>query len=179
MQRHSRLIVAALALTLGTACSSTSVRVDWDTEVDFAAYQSVALAPGDRQPEPARPQMSPLVRSRIERATMSELRSRGLREARPRQADLIVLYRTAVHQEVRVVRTGYVGPRRWHYGWGWGTTHVHRYREGSLVVDLVDRAERRLVWRGVAEGAFTDSNPSSEAVQRVVASLFEGFPPTR
>ena len=46
---------------------------------------------------------------------------------------------------------------------------------GSLVVDLVDGRSRRLVWRGVAEGALTSPDALAPALER----LFRGYYPAR
>jgi hypothetical protein len=51
---------------------------------------------------------------------------------------------------------------------------------GTLVVDLVDRARRELVWRGVAQGTVDPRATPEKAEQRAneaMAKLFAGFPP--
>ena len=48
---------------------------------------------------------------------------------------------------------------------------------GDLVIDIIDRKRRELVWRGVGEGAFTTSNPSDKKVAKRVATVLQTFPP--
>jgi hypothetical protein len=174
-----RAITAAgllIALMLVTTCSSVSIRTDFDAEASFDAYESFAwFERPDRSRRKAKP--SPLVERRIEREVKSALEAKGYQEASPRRADILVTYHTSVRDKVRVTHTGYTYPRRWRRGWGWGTTHVHHYREGSLVVDIIDRRDRELVWRGVAQGAFSTADPSDERVRKVVTKLLVDFPP--
>jgi len=52
------------------------------------------------------------------------------------------------------------------------------YRQGTLVIDVVDAARKALVWQGVAEGRITQQvrdNPAS-AVDAAVAQILASFP---
>ena len=52
------------------------------------------------------------------------------------------------------------------------------YEEGTLVVDLFDMSDKRVVWRGVASETVSD-NPekNSKKVQKAVEKMFKQFPP--
>ncbi len=172
--RHAVAPALAATILVAAGCSSVSVRSDWDTTVDFSRYDSFAFH-DRRDAGPG----SPLVHQRIERALTAELTARGFDQVPPPRADLAVTYTTAVQREVRVVHGGYYrhGP---HWRWGyWGPTRVHTYRSGTLVVDVLDRRDRQLVWRGVAEGAFTRPDPTDERIAQVVAKVLAAFPPPR
>ena len=174
-QRNSlRLIVGLVALLL-PACASVQVRSDYDVEADFSSLGTFALVerPG-REARQRRP--IPLVEGRLARSTRSELEGKGFRSVPVGSADFLVEIHTAVREKV-VVSHSYAYPRRWRRGWGWGATRVHRYREGSVVIDVIDRRSRRVIWRGLAEGAFTKPDPSAEDVGRVVSKLLAEFPP--
>ena len=69
------------------------------------------------------------------------------------------------------------------YGVGWyGHTyrarpaHVHWYKEGTLVIDIVDRRGRQLVWRGVGVGAMRDMRPGND-LKAAVREVLARFPP--
>ncbi len=53
-------------------------------------------------------------------------------------------------------------------------TDTYTYKEGTLVVDIVDRAKREVVWKGVSQTPVTNSR--SNAVQLMVDAIFEEFP---
>jgi hypothetical protein len=164
-----------VAVLSSFGCSTMSVRTDYDTQVDFAGYSTFAMfdRPGK---ESNRPQMSPIVDRRIVAAMGADLEGKGFESARVRESDFMITFYTAVRRRVSVHHAGYYG-YRWRY-WRWGSTHVHSYDEGTLVIDIIDSRRRDLVWRGVGEGAFGKSNPSDEKVAKVVAKILASFPPT-
>jgi hypothetical protein len=174
MRRISTLVLCLSLATLADACSSMTVRADHDSQVDFGSFESFALF--ERQNAKHRPpQMSELVDRRIAEALSSELSARGFDATTPRRADLLVTFYTAVRKRVVVNRSGWYG-YRWRY-WGGGVTHVSSYPEGTLVIDVIDRQSRELVWRGVGQGAFTKMNPSDDKVAQRVGRILRDFPP--
>jgi len=172
-----------LIITLGAAvalifpmlsCSSMTVRADHDSQFDFGAYSTFALF--ERQGrERQRPQMSEIVDRRIAAAMETELVGKGFSSTSARDADFLITFYTAVRRRVDVTHVGWYG-YRWGY-WGGGAGWVRSYREGTLVIDIIDRRQRELVWRGVGEGAFTTSNPSDDKVAKRVAKVLQRFPP--
>lgn len=176
MQRTTSVIVISALAVLATACSSMRVRTDFDSAVDFGSYASMAAfeIPAKRH---RGPEMSELVDRRIAAAIASELAGKGLHSTSPRDADLLVTFTTAVRRRVTVDHAGWYGYRGPH--WHGGMVRVSSYPEGSLVIDIVDRRSRELVWRGVGEGAFTSMNPSDETVRTRVARILKSFPPQR
>ena len=176
-----RLMHFSLAVAVGVpalGCSSMTVRADHDSQHDFSAQASFAIY--ERQgKEHRRPQMSPLVDSRIVSSMASELKLKGFDSTSPRNADLLVTFYTAVRRRVVVHHAGWYGWGRWGRGWGWGggTRWVNSYPEGTLVIDIVDRRDRELVWRGIGQGAFSKPNPSDEKVAKRVAKILSSFPP--
>ncbi|NZA25843.1 DUF4136 domain-containing protein [Luteimonas sp. SJ-92] len=61
----------------------------------------------------------------------------------------------------------------------WGDrTHVYRYTEGTMNVDLVDVEENRLVWEGVAVGRVSNVGPEqrAERIESAVSEIFARYP---
>jgi hypothetical protein len=76
-------------------------------------------------------------------------------------------------------RTGYYAGWGGYYG-GMGTTEIQtiNYTAGTLTIDLVDPAEKVLVWQGQAEGRVKDKtrqNPGP-AIDAVVAEIIATLP---
>lgn len=105
-----------------------------------------------------------IVRQRIRTAIEQTLSSKGLRQVSdPQQADFLVEYHVAVRRhEVTVERVypgaypGVVcGPYGCWEGWGWGPPQVGfeniRFREGTVVFDLVKQSTRRLAYRAIGQ----------------------------
>ncbi len=158
-------------------CSTMTVRADHDSQVDFGAYSSFAIF--ERQGKERRqPQMSGLVDRRIVSSMASYLNAKGFQSKPARDADLLVTFYTAIRKRVVINNAGWYG-YRWHRwgGWGGGARWATTYDEGTLVIDIIDRRNRELVWRAVGEGAFSKSNPSDEKVEKRVGKLLQTFPP--
>lgn len=122
-----------------------------------------------------------IVADRIRRSVTGTLADKGLQPEAAGEADLLVTYHIALRQGMRVYNSGwgypYYGCCGWGYGWGGGYSSARMYLEGTLLVDVLDGKQRRLVWRGIADGAFKGPNPSDEQVAKVVARVMRSFPP--
>ncbi len=105
-----------------------------------------------------------MVRERVRIAIEQTLSSKGLRQVSdPRDADFLVEYHLAVRKRdvtlQRVYPSSYPGVVCGPYGcwesWGWGPSAVSyeniRYREGTIVFDLVEQSSRRLAYRAVGQ----------------------------
>jgi hypothetical protein len=176
MRRLTTRALAAAVIITTLGCSSMTVRADHDSQNDFGAYSTFAVF--ERQgKESHRPQMSPIVDRRIAAVMAAEIEAKGFGSTSPSHADFLVTFYTAVRQRVVVNRAGWYGWGRW--GWRGGPTWVNSFPEGTLVIDIIDRRNRQLVWRGVGEGAFTNTNPPDEKVAKRVSKIFRTFPPNR
>jgi hypothetical protein len=175
MRRLMQIGLAAAVAIPTLSCSSMTVRADHDSQHDFSAYSTFAIF--ERQgKEPRRPQMSPIVDRRIAATMASELEAKEFESTSPGGADFLITFYTAVRRRVVINRTGgWYGWSRW--GMRGGTTWVNSYPEGTLVIDVIDRRDRQLVWRGVGEGAFSKTNPSDDKVTKQVAKILGSFPP--
>ena len=69
------------------------------------------------------------------------------------------------------------------YGWGpsMSTAHTtfneYEYTVGTLVVDVYDAKNKKLIWEGVAQGTI-DENPRGreENIKKVVAQIMARYP---
>lgn len=77
---------------------------------------------------------------------------------------------------------GYACAYRIGFGYGWFPLYdpPGAYLEGTLVIDVLDRSTRDLIWRGSAEGALLDprrSDQAQEEIDAVVRRVLERYPP--
>ncbi len=124
------------------------------------------------------------MRERIESAIAQQLEAKGLRRAGGR-ADLLVAAHLRLDKETEIDTT--------HFGYGWGrwgywgyrgpgatVTTVRQVPVGTLIVDLVDARDRKLVWQGVASDTLSPRSSAAEkdeAVRKAVAAIFASYPP--
>ena len=180
--RLPRLSTIPILLLL-TACASP-VRYDYDVSQDFSRYKTFDLyAPGrhGRNQGPS----EPLMDQRIRAAVASNLQSKGFTREEVADPDFLVacypIYRTRHYRTTTRVGMGRGG---WHRPWGYRVgasfSQTHSYREGSLIIEIVDTRTNQLVWQGSDEGVLTglnDPERANDAVASAVKDTLAKFPP--
>lgn len=166
-----------LSFVLITGCSP-EIRVysDMDPDYDLWKYKSfdwgqqIDIEAGKN---PLR--YNELNDKRIKAAVLEQFQSRGY-SLRKDDSDLIIHYHIIVDDK-SVVTTEPYGYR---YGSYWTRTgmNVYYYREGTLILDLMDTKTRNLVWRGWAVANIDDIDPErvDEVIKLAVKKIFEKFP---
>ncbi len=151
-------MVPALAIA---AC----VTVNLDTKADFSQYKTYSW--GNCSVEG-----HPLVEVRIIAALEENLSARGLKKVED-QGDIRVAYHGSTRKDITADGWGYApGP-------GWQPTRREKgfYEVGTLVVDLVDGASGRLVWRGVAPNTLVDDPWKHEKkINKAAERMFALYP---
>lgn len=164
------LAVGVLALT---ACSTLQVHTDYDTGVDFTKYKTFDFLP---TPDIAHT----LVRDRAENAIARHLQGKGF-TGTTESPDLVVALHGRRSREIQIDSNNFG------YGWrgrGWAvgssSATVHEIPVGTLIVDIVDAAAKKLVWQGTASDTLREDLTPQEREQRIdgaIAQLLAGFPP--
>lgn len=170
--RPALLLSVLSAAALAAGCSPISVSTDFDPEASYDRMKTFDWAPQkDHGPRDAM-MMNEIMDRRIQRAIERELEAKGYRRAEGRRPDFLVAFQYSIDQRIEVHDYG--------YGWrrGWMGRQVYTYREGTLLVDIVDREENQLIWRGRAEGAINDPDQAEEKIAQAVKKLMERYPPS-
>ncbi len=172
--RSLMMFMLTMLALVGCAASGPKIRSDVDPKADFSGYRTFGFYPAGT---PAG--YSGFIAQYLQEAISSELTSRGY--TRADAADLMVNFHIQARDAVEVTQTPatYYGFRS---AYRWGAmpyeTNVRQYTEGTLNIDLVDRARGQLVWAGVAVGRIKQQsldNPQP-AIDAVVAQIFEHYP---
>jgi hypothetical protein len=68
-------------------------------------------------------------------------------------------------------------------GWGWGMGHAtttfntYDYKVGTLVVDVFDAKEKKLIWEGIGQGTINDNlKKRDENIPKAVAEIMKEYP---
>src|SRR6185503_9588450 len=113
-----------------------------------------------------------------------ELAARGFTKAAPESADIHVAYFAALSVGFN---QSYLGE---HYGYitGWAspipiglapTTNVTVYEKGTVLVDIVDRAANKAIWRGTALTRIAQEHSVEKRIERIneaAKRMFEKYP---
>jgi len=186
LQLKPRLIatLAVVALGLGGCASGPEIRGDYDKSADFGKYRTYGFV-AQTSPDGGSEYRS-LALQMLQKAAAREMEARGYRLAD--SPDLAINFQGKLEEKVDVESTPapYYGPGWGYRGWygapygGWGGTEVttHRYNVGTLVMDIVDREKRQVVFQGGIEGVVTkEMRENREAsINNAVAGIFSKYP---
>jgi hypothetical protein len=162
-----RVVGLAASLALATAgARAQDIQADYDRSYDFSKLKTYAFAEQVRGPNDPLT-VNPINERRVRAALDSELVARGYTPAEGGKPDFLVAYHAATRNRVGVQQWGY-GPGRW----GSRRVDVNEYTQGTLVVDVVDAADRQLVWRGSATGAI-EPKEADKKIKKAVGKLME------
>jgi Domain of unknown function (DUF4136) len=188
MSRKILWIVVALAALLMQGCATgAQVRVDFDPKADFQALRSYAWAPMTAEERQEKSRNS-LTHERIQSAIDAHLAARGYKKVAEAQADFLVTHSVTVESRTQVQNTqmsvgyGRYGARGG-VGVGYGIpvdTTVYQYKVGTLIIDVIDAKQKRLVWRGSGERTLSeDQTPEkrTEIINTTVNEVLSRFPP--
>lgn len=186
-RRMTRLLrvglAAILAIGAATGCSGIRVSHDYDPGADFSAYRSWYWLP---RPGPSGdPRLdSDLLDARVRSAVEEVLAAKGYRKAPTGEGDFGVGWHGAIEGklDVQTIDRYYGYGPRWGYGYGGVVTdtYVRQYDQGTLILDVVDARQRKLVWRGSAQAEVqerADPEARQRRIREAVEKVFARFPP--
>lgn len=175
------LVVAAVALA-GCA-SGPDIQGDYDKSADFGQYRSYGFV---TQAGTDTGDFRSLSTQMLQNAAARQMEQRGY--TRAENPDLVINFKGKLEEKVDVESTPapYYGPGWGYRGWygapygGWGATEVttRRYNVGTLVMDVVDREKRQVVFQGAISGVVTkEMQQNREAsIERAVEGIFSQYP---
>ena len=182
-KNYSRLVAfATVALLISGCASKPTIETDYDYTVDFGQFRTYGFFNplGIESPN-----YSSIYGSIFRQAIGKEMESRGYKQSD--NPDLLINVSGRLQEKTKVTTTsdpymagGYYGYRRGAYGawggYGYGTTtHVSNYTEGTVNVDIVDRAQKRMVWEGVAIGRINEKTTNEKRRANIQAGIQEMF----
>lgn len=178
MKKLMMLISSALLLA---ACLGVKVTADYDKSVDFKQYKTFEYYGWAEESDKI---LNRFDKERIEKAFGEEFAKRGL-EYVEEGGDLIVtLFIVVEEKSQKSASTNYYGgyygygPR---YGWGPGysttTVSEYNYQVGTLVCDVYDSKEQKLIWEGIGVKT-VDENPETREknLPKAIERLMQEFP---
>jgi len=173
-------IFSVLAASLMLGCGSgISVTHDFDREADFASLRSFAWLPmpatavGSTK---AAIERNSLLDKRIKNAVNSQLVAQGY-EMDELNPDFVLMYHTGIDDKIDVTDWGYGYSSPY---WGGRNVSVYQYTQGTLILDVIDPADKQLIWRSEAQATVNQSDSPERREDRLraaAAKMLSNFPP--
>lgn len=161
------------ALTIaGGTLAAQDVKYNFMPGTDFSkfhTYKWVAIENG------AHPNQ--IVDAEIKQSIDSQLTSKGMTRTEDEKADMLVGYQIAVDKEKEWNAYGMGGGIR--FG-GMGSATSSTINVGTLVLDMYDPAQKKLVWTGTATKTIDPSSnqeKNQKNLNKAMAKLLKNYPP--
>ncbi|WP_114781585.1 DUF4136 domain-containing protein [Botryobacter ruber] len=124
----------------------------------------------------------------VKRAIEEELEQKGLQKVTT-NPDLLVAYDVSVSVPIELDKPSLYAPG-FGYSYAWeagyrykyGTSRIEGfrpvdlYKEGTMIIDIIDRASGELIWRGWSEGLIRNFNANYNKVKENVQLILDKFP---
>ena len=168
------------------------VATDYDRSANFSQFQTFGFYQDQPlEPRDATVNFEPTLDLYLRNAVRQSLIQQGLR-LDASNPDLKVAYDIAVDTET-VVNRNFVYPPGFGYGYSYWYGYrydygigafpatyrtVNQYKEGTVVVDLINPDTNELVWRGIGEAAVDMTGGiDQERINTIVSSILKKYPP--
>ncbi len=171
-------IIAALLLAQGCA---PAVRVYSEEEPGVNLYQystfdwldNPVVARGNSGPEWLNKATEDDVRGAVEQ----QLGRYGMHLCQD-NPDLMLHYHVVIKNEVLYVRDWWCDEENWRQYGHCNRVRPVQYREGTLIVDMIDAKTGEQVWRGAATGVLENMTPeqAEPRIYEAVRRIFKKFP---
>jgi hypothetical protein len=183
MNMKTALLPIALGLLAG--CTPYTVKYDYDARAPYASFKTFDwYAASSKAKGKSDGIENPIMDRRVRAAVERELAAKGLKAEKNGEPDVLVTYYPVYRRGAIVTTTtmggGWGWARPWGYGVGTQFTEARPYREGSIILEIVDNKTNQLIWQAVAEGALTGLDDPEDAEQQVgeaVRKMLSRFPP--
>jgi hypothetical protein len=162
-------------IVLGLLVVAQDVKTDFDHSFNFSQLHTFAVKIGTSWG-------NPLSENRVKETVTAALTQKGWTQADEASANALVVIHGATQNKTSL-NTFYSGGGYGGWGWGgWGpstaTTTETNYKVGTLVVDIFNAADKKLVFRGTAQDELSDKPEKNEKkVQKATDKMFKNFPP--
>ncbi len=171
------------ALGFGLGAQAQKISVNYDKQANFSQFKTYAWAPIGTVAHP-------MLAANIVGAIEDEMKARGLQKVEMNQnPGLIIRIYGSIDQDSTLysndplyMATGGIPPFDPSFSgplntgqYGNTTVTIHK---GELVVDLIDAANKKLVWRGIAQQNLAAHNPDKllSQVNTAITKLFKQYP---
>lgn len=186
MNKHFNTILLVLLTITIAACSGIQVSQDFEQDFDFSGMKTFTWQPNDNNEWGLT--SNELVDRRIRNAIVNTLTAKQFTLEDSARSDFLVSYNLVVDQRISSSNvSGGVSmgrsTRGRHGSIGISTgSQISTYDQGTMIIDVVDVASDKMVWRGVSSQALPDlSDPQrlTDRVNETVAAILKQFPPGR
>lgn len=181
-----------------SGCSSLNLSTDYDPSIDFSAFKTYSWHSGNEYNSASLQYLDNIMDQRIRSTIDEQLQKKGYRKVGSMEANFWVNYSVVVKERADIrtynnyggmypgfgFRGGYGYGGRPMMGMGMSTsnTQINYFKQGTLIIDVINPATNQLIWRGAADGRLpktSDRQKSDELAIKYVTRILSDFPPKK
>lgn len=195
MKAFGRLALVYILAVNVWSCTTVNVHSDTAKDIDFKQFHTFAWLPdGDTAHHGRIPNQDAIIRS-VHNHVNDELVKRGYK-IDTLKPDLLVLVHTRFENKQQTVQTPvyssypyyypgfYVGPWYSYYYPGYYDMsfvvgydiHNVSYTEGNLIIDIIQRSTKKIIWRGWTTEDYADPAGFEDNIKQKVHQVFRKYP---
>jgi hypothetical protein len=184
------ILLIFIFLLFLASCSSLKVYTDSDKTVDFSQFKTFSLYPWDYKHGY---QINDYDKGTILNAIKTEMSAKGYKFQKEGGDLVISIFITLDNKTSYTAYTDHYGGwagfgggwgySGFGYGYGYGpgfsTTTVteNNYQEGTLIIDIFNAADKKLIWQGIgSKEVQTDLDKRDQQLPKNVAKILANFP---
>ena len=196
MKRIVYVLITTLCLGVLSGCSRYTYYSIGNSNINkyhtFAWLPPLRKNPGNASSTAVSYYQNDIADQKIKDQATADLESRGL-VLNSNRPDLLVRYTVMVNREVKTFNEpvynyawdGFYPRYRFYHGRGfyWGYRRAFPiyvgneiekvpYKEGTLIIDLIDRRSGKVVWRGYAQGEVNNPQSAINDLPKIVDGIF-------
>jgi hypothetical protein len=168
-----------IVLILISCSTSIKVQTDYTEGTNYEKYKTYKIV----EVEADKTGINEITLTRVINAVKREMESKGF--SKSNNPDLEVHLIGLVANKVDTdVYTDYYGRGYYRRSFGYGIpstrVDVTEYKEGTLIIDLVDAEKGQLVWQGIGTARMNeDPKGRAERVNKAVMQILREYPPSK
>jgi hypothetical protein len=195
MKKYIYLMLTVAFVSVLSACSSYNYYTAAANKTNLNGYHTFAWAAQQNRPHKQWRPLDEIGNGKLQEATKQALISKGL-TLEQQNPDLLVRYATVTGRGTKTEfyspyysgfygGWGYGGWYRPYYGfgygwgspfgYGWGPSFAQKvhYKEGTIIIDLIDSKTQQLVWRGYGVGELQNPKQTMRDIPKVVEGIIK------
>jgi len=169
-----------------TSNSIAQVNSDYDKSTDFKKYKTVSFGGWEKESDKI---LNDFDKKRITDALTNEFNSRGIKLVDANGDTTVTLYLVIKNKSNITAYTNFNGGLGYAGRWGFGrgiyggvgsastSLSENEYREGTIVIDLYDTAQKKLIWQGDMTTEVQEKSVKREkSIPKNIKKLMKRFP---
>ena len=176
--KFRNLICLSIIILALSSCKTTSINFDYDPNAKFDSYSNFMVLQHMKS-FPIKDKGKAWLHSAIQ----EQMTNRGYTENKSPDLLVKVMIKTKTKETTSLQRNDnfYWGSTYYPYGWGINTginrVNYNTHTEGTIIIDVIDREKKELIWQGSASGAVKNGTKLNEqSVNRIIRKIFATYP---